>query len=77
MLELEDVIASQLEAKGRILAEAVAEHVLLCFRSHDPQVSLELVVQGPAEDVQEATQVGVRETAKLVAERFERLPEDA
>jgi hypothetical protein len=77
MLELEDVIASQLEAKGRILAEAVAEHVLLCFRSHDPQVSLEPVVQGPAEDVQEATQVGVRETAKLVAERFERLPEDA
>jgi hypothetical protein len=31
------------------------------------------VVQGPAEGVQEAAQVGIRETAKLVVERFERL----
>jgi hypothetical protein len=51
MSELEDVIVSRLEAEGRILAEAVAEHVLLCFRSHDPQVSLEPVVQGPVEGV--------------------------
>jgi hypothetical protein len=36
MSELEDVIASRLEAEGRILAEAVAEHMLLCFHSHDP-----------------------------------------
>jgi hypothetical protein len=36
MLELEDVVASQLEAEGRILAEAVAEHVLLCLYSQDP-----------------------------------------
>jgi hypothetical protein len=34
-------------------------------------------VQGPAEEVQEAAQVGVWETVKLVAERFERQPEDA
>jgi hypothetical protein len=33
------------------LVEAVAEHVLLCFRSHEPQVSLESVVHGPAEGV--------------------------
>jgi hypothetical protein len=77
MSELEDVIANQLEMKGRILVEVVAEHMLLCFHNHDPQVSLEPMVQGPAEGVQEATQVGVQETVKLVAERFERLPEDA
>jgi hypothetical protein len=34
------------------------------------------VVQGPAEQIPEATQVGVREAAKVVAERFERQPED-
>jgi hypothetical protein len=51
MSMLEDVIASRLEAEGRIMMEAVAKHVLLCFRSHDPQVSLELVVQGPTEGV--------------------------
>jgi hypothetical protein len=36
MLELEDVIANCLEAEGRILAEAVVEHMLLCLRSQDP-----------------------------------------
>jgi hypothetical protein len=65
MSELEDAIASRLEAQSCILAKAVEKHVLLCFRSHDPQVSLMPVVQGPAEGVQEA--------AKLVVERFEHL----
>jgi hypothetical protein len=77
MSELEDVIGTRLEAEGRILAETVAEHMLMCFRSQDPQVSLEPVVQGPTKEVQEAAQDGVWETVKLVAERFERQPEDA
>jgi hypothetical protein len=76
MLELEDVIASRLEAEGHILAEAVAEHVLLCLCSQDAQVSPELVVQGLDEQIPEAAQVGVREAVKFVAERFERQPED-
>jgi hypothetical protein len=63
--------------EGRIQAEAVVEHVLMCFRSQDPQVSLEAEVQGPTKEVPEATQVGVRETVKLVVERFECQPEDA
>jgi hypothetical protein len=37
MSELDDVITSRLEVEGRILAEAVTEHVLLCFRSQDPK----------------------------------------
>jgi hypothetical protein len=64
MSELEDVAASRLVVEDRILAEAVAEHVLLCFCSHNPQVSLEPVVQGPAEGVQEAAQVDVRARLK-------------
>jgi hypothetical protein len=55
MLELEDVGANRLKAEGRILAEAVVEHVLLCLRNLDPQVSLELMVQRPAEQIPEAT----------------------
>jgi hypothetical protein len=54
MLELEDVVANWLDAEGRILAEAVATHVLLCLRSQDPYVSLEPVVQGSAELILEA-----------------------
>jgi hypothetical protein len=72
MSELEDVIDNRLEAEGHILVEAVAEHVLMCFHSQDPQVFLESVVQGPAKEVPEAAQIGVRETVKLIAERFER-----
>jgi hypothetical protein len=77
MLELEDVITNRLEAEGRILAEAVVKHMMLCLRSQDPQVSLEPVVQGPTEQIPEAAQVGVREAVKVVAERFECQPEDA
>jgi hypothetical protein len=71
MSELEDVVTSCLEVEGRILVEAVVEHVLLCFRNQDPQVLLEPVVQGPAKRVQEVAQVGVWETPKLVVEWFE------
>jgi hypothetical protein len=31
MLKLEEVICDQLEAKGHILSDQVAEHVLTCF----------------------------------------------
>jgi hypothetical protein len=53
------------------------EHVLLCFCSRDPQVSLESVAQGPDAEMDEATQVDVKDTVKLVAAWFERQAEDA
>jgi hypothetical protein len=37
MLTLEEVVNEQLEVKCHILAEKVAEHVLTCFWSWDPQ----------------------------------------
>jgi hypothetical protein len=37
---------------------------------------LELVVQGPITEMEEATQASVKDTAKYVAERFERETED-
>jgi hypothetical protein len=47
MLKLEEVVYDQLEAKGRVLAEKVVEHVLTCFRSWDPIISLDPVVLRP------------------------------
>jgi hypothetical protein len=76
MSELKDVVSGRLDAEDRILVEVVAEHMLMCFHSQDPQVSLEPVVQGPVEEVPEAAQVSVRETAKLIVERFKRQSED-
>jgi hypothetical protein len=44
LFQLEEVIDSRLEEEGPALAEVVAEHVLLCFYSWNPQSSLEHVV---------------------------------
>jgi hypothetical protein len=49
--------------------------VLMCFRSHDPSISLEPVVQGPVEGSAEAARDGVEDAARVVAEQFEREPE--
>jgi hypothetical protein len=53
--------------------------VLMCFRSRDPSISLEPIVQGPVEGSAEATRDGVEDAARAVAERFESElePEDA
>jgi hypothetical protein len=67
MLLLEEVVDEQLEAKGRVLAEKVVEHVLTCFWSLDPNASLELVVQGPITEAEEATRASIQDTAKLMA----------
>jgi hypothetical protein len=72
MLKLEEVSGGQLEAEGRALVKAVAEYVLTCFRSQDPQISLEPVVQGPILETTEAARVGVEDTVRLVAKLFER-----
>jgi hypothetical protein len=54
----------------------VADHVLMCFRSHDPSISLEPVVQGPVKWSAEAVKDDIEDAARAVAERFEREPED-
>jgi hypothetical protein len=75
--QLEDAIGSRIEEEGRALAQAVAEHVLMCFRSRDPNISLEPVVQGTAEEPAEAIAVGVEDAARAIADRFKREPEDS
>jgi hypothetical protein len=76
MLKLEEVIGSQLEAEGRALAEAVVEYLPTCFRSRDPQISLEPVAQGPVVETEEATQAGIQDTVKLIVVRFDHEPID-
>jgi hypothetical protein len=72
VLELEELVGGQLEAEGHALAEAVAEHVLTCFQSRDPQIFLEPVMQGLVAEMEEAAKANIQETAKQVAARFER-----
>jgi hypothetical protein len=75
--QLEEAISSRLKEEGRTLAQAVADHVLMCFQSRDPSISLEPAVQGPVEGSAEATRDGVEDAAHAVAEGFEHEPEDA
>jgi hypothetical protein len=75
--QLEDAVGSRIEEEGRALAQAVAEHVLMCFRSRDPAISLEPVVQGLAEEPAEAAAAGVEDAARDVTDRFKREPEDS
>jgi hypothetical protein len=66
-----------LEDEGCTLAQAVAGHVLMCFRGRDPGISLEPVVQEPVEGLAEATRFSVEDATRAIAERFEREPKDA
>jgi hypothetical protein len=75
--QMENAVGSRIEEEGRALAQAVAEHVLICFRSRDPAISLEPVVQGSAEEPAEATTAGVEDAARAVADRFKREPENS
>jgi hypothetical protein len=74
---LEEVFGSCLEEEGCALAQAVADHVLMCFRSRDPSTSLEPVVQGPLEGFAEAARDDTVDAANVIAKRFERKLEDA
>jgi hypothetical protein len=74
---LEDAVGSHIEEEGRALAQAVAEHVLMCFRNRDPAISLEPVVRGPAEEPARAAAADVEDAARAVADRFKREPEDS
>jgi hypothetical protein len=75
--QLEEAVSSHLVEEGRALAHAVAKHVLMCFQSCDPSISLEPVVQGPIKEPAEAARVDVEDATRAVAEQFEREPEDA
>jgi hypothetical protein len=74
--QLEDAIASRLEEEGPSLAQAVADYMLMCFQSRGPSISLEPMVQGSIEGFVEAARDGVEDVACVIAEQFEREPED-
>jgi hypothetical protein len=61
-------VGSHLEEEGHALAQAVANHMLMCFRSRDPSISLEPVVAGPVEGSAEAARDGVEDAARAIAE---------
>jgi hypothetical protein len=73
---LDQILGARLEAEGGRLCRAVIEYILTCFRSHDPAISLELVIAGPVADTEDAAREAVHDVVELVAERFQRDPAD-
>jgi hypothetical protein len=67
---LDQILGARLEAEGSRLCRAVTEYILTCFQSHDPAISLELVIAGPVADTEDAAREGVQDTVEVVAERF-------
>ncbi|KAJ1296110.1 hypothetical protein BS78_01G273800 [Paspalum vaginatum] len=49
---LDSTLGERLEAEGRELCRLVVEHLLVCFRSHDPAISLDPVIAGPEEEAE-------------------------
>jgi hypothetical protein len=69
MMRLEEVVSNQLEAEHHVLAEKVAEHVMTCFQSWDPIISLDSVALRLITETEEAARSGVQEATKIVATR--------
>jgi hypothetical protein len=73
---LDQVLGARLEPKGNRLCRSAIEYVLTCFRSHDPTVSLGLVIAGPVADTEDAVREGVQDAVDAVVGRFQRDPVD-
>jgi hypothetical protein len=73
---LDQILGARLEAEGGRLCRAVIEYILTCFWSHDPAISMELVIAGLVADTEDAAREGVQDAVELVVERFQQDPAD-
>jgi hypothetical protein len=74
---LDQILSARLEIEGSRLYRAVVDYVLTCFRSHDPTMSLALVLDGPVATTEDAAWESVQDAMETVAARFQRDPTDA
>jgi hypothetical protein len=73
---LDQILSARLEVEGSKLCLAVVDYVLTCFRSHDPAISLVLVIDGPVATTEDAARESVQDVVEMVAARFQRDPTD-
>jgi hypothetical protein len=73
---LDQILGARLEAEGSRLCRVVIEYILMCFRSHDPTISLGPVIAGPVADTEDAARGRVQDVVDVVAKRFQRDPTD-
>jgi hypothetical protein len=73
---LDQILGARLEAEGSKLCREVVDYILTCFWSHDPAISLALVINGPVAAIEDATWESVQDVVEMVAARFQRDPAD-
>jgi hypothetical protein len=69
---LDQILGACLKAEGSRLCRAVVDYVLMCFRSHDPAMSLAPVLDGPVAATEDAARESVQDAMETVAVRFQR-----
>jgi hypothetical protein len=74
---LDQILGACLEVEGSKLYRAVVDYILTCFRSHDPAISLALVIDGPVAATEDAARESVQDTVEMVAACFQRDPANA
>jgi hypothetical protein len=74
---LDQILGAHLEVEGSKLCRAVVEYVLTCFWSHDPAISLALVIDGAVASTEDAARESVQDAVEMVAAHFQRDPTDA
>jgi hypothetical protein len=74
---LDQILSAHLEAEGSRLCREVVDYVLTCFWSHDPAMSLALVLDGSVAAIEDAARESVQDAVETVAARFQRDPADA
>ena len=74
---LDQTLRTRLEAEGREQCRVVVEHVLTCFRSHNPAISLAPIVDGLVAEAEDSARESVQEVVDIVAAHFRREPADA
>jgi hypothetical protein len=69
---MESTALERLETEGRVVARAMVEYVLTCFRSHDLAIPLTLVLVGPVPETVAIAREGVQEAVEIVVSRIKR-----
>jgi hypothetical protein len=63
---LDQILGARLEAEGSRLCRPVVDYVMTCFRSHDPTMSLALMLHGTVAATEDAAQESVQDAMETV-----------
>jgi hypothetical protein len=74
---LDQILGAHPEAESSKLYRVVVDNVLMCFRSHDPTISLAPVIDGPVAATEDAARESVQDAVEMVAACFQHDPADA